>query len=71
MKTAYYNLFRKPKYGGGLNEAVLIQECVKGTEYAVDTVTREGITKIVALWKYKKYACNDAPFVYQCSELVS
>ena len=31
----------------------------------------DGQIKVVALWRYKKFAANGAPFVYQCSELVS
>jgi biotin carboxylase len=27
--------------------------------------------KVVALWKYHKLSINQAPFVYQCSELIS
>jgi hypothetical protein len=67
---AFYSLIGKPKYAGGVNDAVLIQEYADGQEYAVDTIAANGIIKIVALWKYKKIAINGAPFVYQCSELV-
>jgi biotin carboxylase len=48
-----------------------IQEYITGQEYAVDTVTKDGHTKVVALWKYSKVPVNGAPFVYQCTELVS
>ena len=71
VRNAFQNLYMKPKYGGGINEAVVVQECLHGVEYAVDTVSRDGEIKVVALWKYKKYNLNNAPFVYQCSELVS
>ena len=27
--------------------------------------------QVAALWRYRKLPCNGAPFVYQCSELVS
>ena len=57
-------------YGGGINEKVLIQEYADGEEYAVDTVSMDGTTKAVALWKYHKIPINGAPFVYQCTELV-
>ena len=67
---AFYSLIGKPKYAGGINDAVLIQQYADGQEYAVDTVAANGIIKIVALWRYKKMAANGAPFVYQCSELV-
>ena len=70
VRAAFQSLIIKPKYGGGLNEALVVQECLQGTEYAVDTVSKDGEIKVVAMWKYKKYNINDAPFVYQCSELV-
>lgn len=31
----------------------------------------DGEIKVVALWRYKKFPANGAPFVYQCSELIS
>ena len=70
-RQAFDRLYMKPQFGGGLNERVLIQEYVTGTEYAVDTVARDGEIKVVALWRYRKLPFNGAPFVYQCSELVS
>jgi biotin carboxylase len=70
VEHAFNTLFGQPKYGGGANEAVLIQEFADGPEYAVDTVAMNGDIKIVALWKYHKLSKNGAPFVYQCSELI-
>jgi hypothetical protein len=61
----------KPRYGGGLNDQVLIQEFADGPEFAVDTIAQDGNIKVVALWKYHKLEANGAPFVYQCSELIS
>lgn len=69
-KFAFESLHGQPQFGGGSNDAVLIQEYVAGTEYAVDTVARDGEIKVVALWRYRKLPFNGAPFVYQCSELV-
>jgi len=68
---AFQALIGQPQYGGGVNDAVLIQEYADGTEYAVDTVARDGQIKVIAIWKYTKFSANGAPFVYQCSELVS
>lgn len=70
IRHAFSSLYGKPKYGGGVNDYVLIQEFADGDEYAVDTVAQNGEIKVVALWKYHKIAVNDAPFVYQCTELV-
>jgi len=69
-KNAFGSLLNKAKYGGGINECVLVQEFVDGEEYAVDTVAMDGNIKVVALWRYKKLPANGAPFVYQCTELI-
>jgi len=71
-RAKFSSLLGSPKYGsvGEQQEAVLVQEFAEGTEYAVDTVTSDGETKVVALWRYEKFEANGAPFVYQCSELV-
>lgn len=37
-ETAFKNLLGKPRYEGGRNEEVVVQEFVDGPEYAVDTV---------------------------------
>lgn len=72
-KACFDELLGSPRYGtvGGKQESVLVQEFADGNEYAVDTVTCDGVTKVVALWRYVKFPANGAPFVYQCSELVS
>lgn len=69
-EIAFHNLLNKPKYGGGKQDRVLVQEYLEGDEYAIDTVSSNGKTKITAVWRYTKLSKNDAPFVYQCSELV-
>jgi len=70
-QCAFDSLIGRSQYGGGINDAVLIQEYAEGVEYAVDTVARDGRIKVIAIWKYSKFPANGAPFVYQCSELVS
>jgi len=43
---------------------VLVQEYLVGEEYVVDTVSRDGVHKCVALWKYDKRLYNGSPVVY-------
>ena len=38
-----------PQFGGGVNDKVLVQQHVTGTEYAVDTVARDGQIKVMML----------------------
>jgi hypothetical protein len=51
-------------------EDCLVQEYLPGIEVAVDTVTRNGETKVVAVWDYDKRPANDAPFVNFATRLV-
>ena len=49
---------------GGNHDSMLVQECLLGTEYAVDVVSRNGQHKIAAVWRYDKRPANGAPFCY-------
>jgi len=49
---------------GLTNYAVLLQEYLCGDEYVVDTVSRNGVHKCVAIWKYDKRKFNNSPVVY-------
>mmetsp|Transcript_6163 Transcript_6163/g.20093 ORF Transcript_6163/g.20093 Transcript_6163/m.20093 type:complete len:462 (-) Transcript_6163:193-1578(-) len=65
LATERYGTFEK-------NEYVLLQRRLRGEEYAVDTVSRDGEHKVVAVWRYdKRRIAKDAPRVYFCSQLVS
>ncbi|CAN0245566.1 unnamed protein product [Ectocarpus fasciculatus] len=63
---AFDKILGTPKYGtpGEFNDEVLVQEFLVGTEYVVDTVSRDGEHKAVAIWRYDKRPANGAPFVY-------
>lgn len=63
-KAAFDAILNAPTYGGGVNEAVLVQEYLRGQEWAVDTVSRDGEAKVVAVWRYDKRQANGAPCVY-------
>ena len=51
---------------GATNEGVLAQECLVGTEYVVDHVSRGGVHKTACVWQYEKRIVNgvSAPIVY-------
>ena len=49
---------------------VLVQEFAHCQEYVIDTVSRYGELKIVAIWKYDKRSANGAPFVYYATKLL-
>ena len=56
---------------GLTNYSVLLQEYLAGDEYVVDTVSRDGVHKCVALWKYDKRVYNGAPVVYYGMQLLA
>ncbi|KAJ8603981.1 hypothetical protein CTAYLR_003356 [Chrysophaeum taylorii] len=55
---------------GSVNEGALVQEFLRGTEYVVDSVSLDGVHKVVAIWKYDKRAANGATFCYHGMSLV-
>src|SRR6476620_2282584 len=55
---------------GNINTGVLVQEFLSGTEYVVDTVSRDGVHKVCAVWEYDKRPINGANFVYFGMKLI-
>ena len=54
-----------PGYANGtVSDAILVQEFLKGEEFAIDTVSRRGEHKCVANWRYEKKPLNGGDFVY-------
>ncbi|KAG9404384.1 hypothetical protein AC1031_004594 [Aphanomyces cochlioides] len=64
IRDCYRNVIGKINHLGIENTALLVQEYLEGTEYVVDTVSRQGEHKIVAVWEYDKRSANGAAFVY-------
>lgn len=54
---------------GSINEGALVMEYLDGTEYVVDSVSRDGSHRICAIWEYDKRRVNGANFVYFGMEL--
>lgn len=63
-KEHFHALFEIEAVNGGFNTEVLCQEFLRGKEYVVDTVSRDGEHKTCAVWVYDKIAANGAAFVY-------
>ena len=64
VRKAFETINGKINGLGTVNEGVLVQEFLAGTEYVVDSVSRDGVHKTLALWEYDKRSVNDANFVY-------
>jgi len=62
---AHFDLLMKSQMvNGGECPAVLAQEFLRGKEYVVDHVSRDGVHKTTMVWVYDKRPVNGAAFVY-------
>lgn len=53
VKSAFYRINGKLNGLGLINEKVLLQEFVTGTEFAVNTVSKNGVHKVTDIWEYR------------------
>jgi biotin carboxylase len=63
-KEHFHHLFQVEAVNGGYNEEVLCQEFLRGKEYVIDQVSREGVHKTTMVWVYDKRPANNSAFVY-------
>ena len=63
-KEHFELLFEVEAVNGGFNTEVLCQEFLRGKEYVIDSVSRDGEHKTMAVWVYDKRPANGAAFVY-------
>jgi biotin carboxylase len=64
MKHAFDAIMLEQNVFGAQNQAVVVQEFLEGKEYIVDTVSKDGVHKVIALWEYDKRAHAGHEFVY-------
>jgi biotin carboxylase len=71
-KDHFEVLMKSQMVNGGECPSVLCQEFLRGKEYVIDHVSREGIHKTMMVWVYDKRPANGAQFVYfGCSAVPS
>merc|ERR1712241_1314895 len=63
-KEHFNLLIESQRKVGSQGAAVLCQEFLKGKEYVVDSVSRDGVHKTVMVWVYDKRPTNGSAFVY-------
>jgi len=63
-KEHFHHLLSTQMVNGGICYEVLCQEYLRGKEYVVDHVSRNGEHKTVMCWVYDKRPANGAQFVY-------
>ncbi len=71
VALAFDNVLGSAVFGdAGVHEDVLLQTYAKGTEFAVDVVSRNGEHKVAAIWRYEKGRGDSHHCVYYKTELV-
>jgi biotin carboxylase len=63
-KEHFEVLMKSQMVNGGQCPAVLCQEFLRGKEYVVDHVSRDGVHKTMMVWVYDKRSANGSAFVY-------
>jgi biotin carboxylase len=70
VKSAFGNIMGKVNSLGTINDGVLVQEYLQGTEYVVDTCSYKGKHKVIAMWEYDRRPTNGAGFVLHGQRLM-
>jgi len=70
VREAFSRILGKVNGLGQINEGVLVQEYLEGIEYVIDTVSRDGVHKVVAMWEYDRRPRNGAGFVLHGQRLM-
>jgi len=70
MRSAFGSLKNTTNVFGRTNHEVLLMEYLGGDEFVVDTVSRDGLHKCVAIWKYIKQPCNGVANVFHGQRLM-
>jgi len=64
LKSYFNKIFQAKNLLGSVNTECVVQEFLEGKEYVVDSVSRNGVHKVITIWEYDKRPCNDTNFVY-------
>ena len=64
VRAAFARLAGATNALGLSNTSVLLMEFLEGTEFVVDTVSRDGVHKVTAIWQYEKGMFFGSPVVY-------
>eukprot|EP00931_Biecheleriopsis_adriatica_P118892 TRINITY_DN941_c0_g1_i3.p1 TRINITY_DN941_c0_g1~~TRINITY_DN941_c0_g1_i3.p1 ORF type:complete len:430 (-),score=82.24 TRINITY_DN941_c0_g1_i3:171-1460(-) len=63
-KAHFELLMSSQRKVGSQNASVLCQEFLKGKEYVIDHISRDGVHKTTMVWVYDKRRANGGDFVY-------
>ena len=71
VQTAFDKIMTRKDVFGSANKAVLVQEFLIGTEYAIDTVSCHGRHKVAAFWQYSKSLAGESFLGIDSMELLA
>ena len=69
LEKAFHRIYGKENKLALNNDLVLVQEFLQGTEYFIDSVSKNGQHAFTDIWKYKKRSINGHDFVYDKNDL--
>ena len=70
VKEGVDAIIGKESMSGEIMNEVLIQERIFGTEYIVNTMSRDGMHKVLSIWKYDKVKTEEGGNVYNYAESI-
>lgn len=71
VKAAVSELMSADAFFGGGQAEALIQERIIGTEYIVNTVTCDGVHRVTAVLRYKKFKTAEGGYIYSHMETIT
>ncbi|WP_030871045.1 ATP-grasp domain-containing protein [Streptomyces sp. NRRL F-2747] len=71
LRTAFEAMAGRRNALGDVEHAVLVQECVQGTEYSVDTFSVDGVHEICGVTRYTKRSSGSVVGIYDSVEFVA
>ncbi|MFD7979006.1 ATP-grasp domain-containing protein [Streptomyces sp. NPDC059071] len=71
LRTAFESMAGRRNALGNVEQAVLVQECVQGTEYSVDTFSVGGVHEICGVTRYTKHSSGSVVGIYDTVEFVA
>ncbi|MFI6504499.1 ATP-grasp domain-containing protein [Nonomuraea typhae] len=70
LERAFERIISSTDIFGTTNSLVLVQSYLQGTEYIVDTVSCDGRTRLVGIWRYEKRLLDNGKPIYNRDILV-
>jgi carbamoylphosphate synthase large subunit len=70
IRDAFNQIISRTTVFSEPNSEVCVQEFIEGTEYVIDTVSRDGAVVVTDMWAYHFADRNGVPFLYDRTELL-